>query len=164
MEHKNITRNLEQAARNLVADMKTWPDPDSITTSLVQDIAFTLDQIDKLRELKGRQTKSLRRTECYVDTELMLMEARTPRYSPERFPERDKLQKRLFDIEAERRKHCVSYHDRLQALQKQLLSLMQKFGHVNVRNRKSGLEDVLKNGNSRQKPTTRRNHTQTNQQ
>jgi len=152
MQHKHITQDLEQAAKDLVANMKARPDSDSITTSLIQDIAFTLEQIDRLRALQNGQSKSLRRTECYVDTELMQMEARTPRYSPERFPERDKLQKRLFDIEAERRKHSVFYEDRLQALQKQLLSLMQKYGHLNIRIKTNGLEELVKNDNSKKKP------------
>jgi hypothetical protein len=56
----------------------------------------------------------------------MQMENRMPRYDPYRFPERDKLQKRLFNIEAERRKNGVFYEDRLQGLQRKLLELMQK--------------------------------------
>ncbi len=153
MQRRNITQDLEQAARDLVANMKARHDSDSITTSLVQEIAFTLEQIDRLRALQKGQSKSLRRTECYVDTELMLMEARTPRYSPERFPERDKLQKRLFDIEAERRKRSVFHEDRLQALQKKLLSLMQKYGHLNICSRTSSLEDLVKDDNSKNKST-----------
>ncbi len=132
--YRQFSLNLEDEARDLVINMKTRQYSGSITTLLEQDIALTLEQIDRLRALQKGQSKSLRRTECYVDTELMQMEERTPRYSPYRFPERDKLQKRLFDIEAERRKHSVFYEDRLQGLQKKLLSLMQKHGQLDVRN------------------------------
>ena len=68
------------------------------------------------------------------------MEERTPRYSPYRFPERDKLQKRLFAIEAERRKRAVMYEDRLQGLQNKLLSLMQKHKQLNVQSNVNNLE------------------------
>ncbi len=113
-------------------NMKTRQYSGLVTTSLEQDITLTLEQMDRLRGLQERQMTSLCRTECYVDTELMQMEERTPRYSSERFPERDKLQKRLFDIETERRKHGVFYEDRLQGLQKKLLSLMQKHKQLDV--------------------------------
>ena len=118
----------------MVLNMKTRQYSGSVTTSLEQDIALTLEQMDRLRSLQERQMTSLCRTECYVDTELMQMEERTPRYSPYRFPERDKLQKRLFSIEAERRKHGVFYEDRLQGLQKKLLELMQKHQQLDISN------------------------------
>ncbi len=137
-----FTQNLEQAARALVDGMAAEPCSGSITTSLKQEIALVLEQMDRLSDLKKRQSRSLCRTECYVDTELMLMEARTPRYSSRRFPERDKLQKRLFDIEAERRKHSILDEDRLQELHRKLLSLMQKYGHLTLRS-KSGLEELV---------------------
>ena len=57
---------------------------------------------------------------------------------PKPFPERDKLQKRLLDIEAERRRHSVFYEDRLQGLQGKLLGLMQKHGHLDVRGKRNG--------------------------
>ena len=89
MQRRNITHDLEQAARQLVAHMKAGHGSDSIITSIEQEIAFTLEQIDRLQTLHKGQSKSLRKAECYVGTELMQMEARTPRYSSERFPERD---------------------------------------------------------------------------
>ncbi len=123
----DFSSQLESEARDLAANMKARQYSGSaITTVLEQDIALTLEQIDRLRELQKNQLRSLCRTECYVDTELMQMEERTPRYSPYRFPERDKLQGRLFMIEAERRKGSVFYEERIQGLQRKLLSLMQK--------------------------------------
>jgi len=130
-KEKRFAKRLEDTARDLVSSASKSVDF-SVATLLEQDIAMTLDQFDGLRNLHNRQLKSLLRTECYVDTELMQMENRMPRYSPYRFPERDKLQKRLFDIEAERRKHGVFYEDRLQGLQKKLLSLMQKHEQLDI--------------------------------
>ncbi len=140
-QYRTITQDLEAEARDLVRNMKIRQYSGlSITSLLKQDITLTLEQIDRLRDLQERQLRSLCRTECYVDTELMQMEERTPRYSPYRFPERDKLQKRLFAIEAERRKRAVMYEDRLQGLQNKLLSLMQKHKQLDVRSNSKNLE------------------------
>ncbi|MCH8133699.1 MAG: hypothetical protein IIA30_14190 [Myxococcales bacterium] len=54
------------------------------------------------------------------------MEARTPRYSPTRFPERDKLQRRLLGVEQERRRLIVQREKPLQELHDRLLSLLNK--------------------------------------
>ena len=103
-----------------------------ITSLLEQEITLTLDNLDSMRKLHNKQLKSLRRAECYTDTELMQMEAREPKYSSHRFPEREKFQQRLFAIEAERRKHRVFYEERMQSIQKDLLSLIQKHQQVDV--------------------------------
>ncbi len=131
----NFSQRLEQQARDLISSPRGQTAAFSVTTILEQEIALTLEQLDGLRQLHGRQLRSLCRTECYVDTELMQMEERTPRYSPDRFPERDKFHSRLFLIEAERRKGAVFYEDGMQGLQRRLLSLMQKHEQLNVGNR-----------------------------
>ncbi len=140
MQYNDFSSRLEGEARDLMLNMKTRQYSGSITTLLEQNIALTLEQIDRLRGLQKKQLTSLCRTECYVDTELMQMEERTPRYSPYRFPEREKLQRQLFAIEAERRKHSVFYEDRLQGLQKKLLELMQRHEQLDVRNGLGKLE------------------------
>ena len=76
------------------------------------------------------QLHSLMKVEVYIDNELMGMNRRTPTYSPYRFPERDKLQRRLFGIEAERRRLHAMYVDRVHGLQKTLLELMHKRGQL----------------------------------
>lgn len=86
-----------------------------------------LDQIDGWRETREKLDHSLLRAECYTDTELMQMEARTPKYSPYRFPEREKLQRRLFEIEKERRRSDVTHRERLDELHHHLLELVGQF-------------------------------------
>ncbi len=117
---------LEDRAREVARSTRGPAGCSSVTTLIEQEIALTLEQLDGLRSLHDRQLRSLCRTECYVGTELMQMEERTPRYSPYRFPEREKFQSKLFLIEAERRKGSVFYEERIQSLQRKLLSLMQK--------------------------------------
>ena len=74
--------------------------------------------------------RSLVRVECYVDTELMQMEQRTPRYSPYRYPEREKLQRRLHHVGGERRKLVVAHEERVQRLHDRLLDLLNKHAQV----------------------------------
>lgn len=128
----NFAEHLEQAARDLGCGVERTPGTFSIAVLIQQDVALTMEQIDGLRTLHRSQLRSLLRAECYINTELMDMEERTPRYSPYRFPERDKLQQRLFVVEADRRRQLAFYHERLQALQSKLLSLLQKHGQIRV--------------------------------
>ena len=99
----------------------------SVTDSLVREIALVLDQLDSLRDLDDSQRLSLLRVECYTNTELMQMEQRTPRYSPHRFPEREKFQRSLLRIEQDRRRLADTAADRERHLHDRLLSLVERF-------------------------------------
>lgn len=149
-KRKQFTRALEDRAKDVVANMRGALESTSITSLLEQEITLTLENLNSMRKLHNKQLKSLRRAECYTDTELMQMEAREPKYSSYRFPEREKFQQRLFAIEAERRKHRVFYEERMQGLQKNLLSLVQKHRQVNVghglRERRKGPARPLRTG------------------
>lgn len=101
-------------------------EPDSIVAGLEREIAFVMEQIETLRATRDRLSKNLLQIECYVNTELLQMEQRTPRYSPYRYPEREKLQRRLLDIEHERRDRSVTHEQRLAELHKRLLDLLNQ--------------------------------------
>ena len=90
------------------------------------DIILTLDQIGRLRARGRAILQDLLRSECYIDTELLQMEERTPRYSPYRFPEREKFQRRLTDIAVERRRFVISHGEKIDNLHDKLLSLLSK--------------------------------------
>ena len=70
--------------------------------------------------------QSLLDSECDIETELMQMEARTPRYSAYRFPEREKLQRRLGHIAVERRQFTMTLADKMDSFHDRLLSLLKK--------------------------------------
>lgn len=133
---KQFSHLVENEARDLVKNISRTNGSLSLTTLLEQEVALTVEQIDRLRELQKNQHLSLLRTECYVDTDLMQMEARLPSYSEQRFVERDKFHQRLMAIETERRKQSVFYNDKMQVLQQKLLSLMQKHGQISFHNQK----------------------------
>lgn len=120
-----FSASLESRARELVAQSEDH-DPDALTSPLAKEIALLLDHLDRLRSLEDRLTRSLLRTECYVDTELMQMEQRQPKYSPYRFPEREKLHRRLGEIEKERRQLSQDHERDRQRLRDRLLDAVKK--------------------------------------
>lgn len=128
-----FTASLEARARELVAQ-SDGRDPDALTSPLAKEVALLLDHLDRLRALEERLTRSLLRVECYVDTELMQMESRTPKYSPYRFPEREKLQRRLGELERERRQLAESQEKERQRLHDRLLDAVKKHEALDDRN------------------------------
>lgn len=115
---------LEANARRLIAKSKN--ESDEILATIEREIAWVLDRIDRTRALQERRAKSLLGAECYTHTELGQMEARTPRYSPDRYPEREKLQRRLLAIDRERRATDGEHERELQVLQERLLVLLER--------------------------------------
>ena len=59
------------------------------------ELALVLDHLDQARQLDARATQSLREARQYVKRELWSLERRTPKYSAARFPEREKILRRL---------------------------------------------------------------------
>ena len=121
---------LEERARLVARPRHTRHWDLNPTATVERKLRFLLEEIGRERKLRRALLRSLLRVECYVGTELIQMEQRTPRYSPYRFPERDKLQRRLGKIEDERRQLLTKYQDRLHGLHVQLLSLLEQHAQV----------------------------------
>jgi hypothetical protein len=119
-------KTLEEKAEDIAAYPKKELWENSIPGMIRREIALTVDQIKRLRERHDEQFRRLLRVECYVDTDLMQMEQRQPRYVPYHFPEKDKLKQRLFDIEKERRNLSIRLEEKTQSLEDRLLSLVNK--------------------------------------
>lgn len=101
-------------------------DPADPKHAIEQSLALKVSELDAFRAVQAKQAKSLMDVECYTNTELMQMEARTPRYSPYRYPEREKLQRRLVKVEEERRRLSLVHHERLARIHEELLDLLQQ--------------------------------------
>ena len=127
-----FTKALKKRANQLIGDLNSNNWDSSIPGVIRREIALTVDQINRLKELHEKQLEMLHRVECYVGSEIMQMEQRTPRYSPYRFPERDKLQQRLFNIEKERRNLTLHLQDKKQSLEDRLLSLINKHEQIDI--------------------------------
>lgn len=131
-EQKSFSAKVENEARDLIKNHGPSNASLSLTSLLEQEIALTVEQMDRLRQLNKDQLRSLLRTECYVDTDLMQMEARLPPEDDRRFAERDKFHKQLMAVEAERRKLSIFYDEKMRICQQKLLSLMQKHGQISI--------------------------------
>lgn len=98
----------------------------TIPAMIRREIAFTVDQIKRLRKQHDEQFRRLLRIECYIDTDLMQLEQRQPRYIPYHFPEKEKLKQQLFDIEKERRNLSLKLEEKTQGLEEKLLNLINR--------------------------------------
>ena len=127
-----FTKSLEEKAEHLASVPKQEQWDKSIPSIVRREIALTVDQIKRLRERHNEQFLRLLRLECYVDTDLMQMERRQPRYMPYHFPEKDKLKQRLFDIEKERRNLSLRLEEKTQGLEEKLLSLINRHEQLEI--------------------------------
>ncbi|MEE8113017.1 MAG: hypothetical protein V3T23_01550 [Nitrososphaerales archaeon] len=123
---QSFTEKLEERARKVFAAPGKKIGHFSQSSFFEDAIALTLDHIERLRSREQDITQSLLQAECYVETELMQMEQRTPRYSPYRFPEREKMQRSLIRIAEERRRFSIAHAEKLDGLHDLLLSLLNK--------------------------------------
>lgn len=129
---KKFAKTLEEKANQLAAYPQKQQWDDSIPSMVRREISLTVDQIQRLRERHDEQFRRLLKVECYVDTELLQMEARQPRYAPYHFPEKEKLKQRLFDIEKERRNLSLKLEEKTQNLETRLLELINKHQQLDI--------------------------------
>ncbi len=127
-----FTDTLEQRARDAISSRSSWEvEGFSASSILKDDMALTLHQLSGLRARGKKIEESLLQEESEINTELMQMEQRTPRYSPYRFPERDKLQRRRGRIKEQQRNLAITHGEKMDNLHGQLLALLNRRRAVN---------------------------------
>ena len=119
-------KTLEGRANDIADSPQKQLWENTIPAMIRREIALTVDQIKRLQERHDEQFRRLLRIECYIDTDLIQLEQRQPRYIPYHFPEKEKLKQRLFDIEKERRNLSIKLEEKTQGLEEKLLSLINK--------------------------------------
>lgn len=130
MENWDFITLMEEKARRLVHKSKVWrPSP---LASIERELALTLKQIDEERAFQKDLEHRLLDVECLIDTELMHMEARTPKYSDSRFPERERWNLQLRRIEEERRSLEAAHQARMRGLHWRLIDLVNKKSIVDI--------------------------------
>jgi hypothetical protein len=129
---RRFGKTLEDKADQLAAEANIRKPDTSIPGMLRREIALTVDQIKRLRERQDEQFHRLLRLECYVDTDLMQLQQRIPRYAPYHFPEKEKFKQRLFDIEKERRSLSLRVEEKTQGLEDRLLNLINKHEQLDI--------------------------------
>ena len=127
-----FSKTLEERARQLAEDSNDRQWDTSIPAAIRRQIALTVEQGRRQKEIHERQLRRLLRIECYVDTDLMQLEQRIPRYIPCRFPEKEKFKKRLFEIEKERRNLTLRLEEKNQSLEDRLLNLLDKHEQLDI--------------------------------
>ena len=123
---------LQQRARQIAAGSAGPQWDRSIPSSLRREIALTLDQMRRQDQLHKRQLLELLRAECAVGTDLLQLQQRIPRYTPHHFPEKEKLKKRRFDIDKERRALNQQRRDKVQSLEDRLLTLIHTHEQIDI--------------------------------
>ena len=130
---ESLTDTLEQRARDATSSRSSWEVEGFSASSILEDeMALTLHQLGGLRARGKKIEESLLHEESEINTELMQMEQRTPRYSPYRFPEREKLQRRRSRVLEQGRRLTVSHAEKLDGLHERLLSLLHKHKQVDT--------------------------------
>ncbi len=127
-----FSETLEDLARELsVGPREKFLDP-SIPATIRREITLLLDQIDRQKASHAIHLRELLRTECTIDTDLMQLEQRIPRYTPYHFPEKEKLKQRLCDLEKDRRQLDLRHQEKLHALEDHLLTLIHKHQQLEI--------------------------------
>lgn len=125
-----VTETLEDKAEKIVKDFDITGWDNSIPAVLKREIALTVDQIKRLKGFHKDQSSKLDRTESDVGSELLQLEDRIPKYSPQKYPEQEKFQRQLIGLKGERRRQDIFYEDKLQGLHRNLLLLVQKYEQI----------------------------------
>lgn len=97
---------------------------------LQREISLVYNQLRRTKKLHEEQLLRLLRIECYVESELKEIELRLPPYSSNRYPELEKLQRRLFEIERDRRAVKLRLEDKVQELEDRMMSLSNKLANI----------------------------------
>ena len=125
-------KTLEEKAEELVSVPNRQQWDKSIPSIVRREIALTVDQIKRIKQHHDEQFHRLLKLECYVETDLKRLLARSPKFMPYHFPEKEKFKQRLFDIEKERRDLSLRLEEKTQSLEDRLLSLINKHEQIDL--------------------------------
>jgi hypothetical protein len=125
LRKKTFTRTLEERAEDVLFSNETR-DPSSPMSSIVNEIDLVLEQIHNQQDFHHEQMRELFLMETYIDTDLLRIEDRTSRYANQRFPEEEKVKRRLHDLDKERRRLKAEYQESVGKLHGKLLELMNR--------------------------------------
>lgn len=129
---RRFGKSLEDKANELAAERDIMQWDTSIPSMLRREIALTAEQLGQIKFFTKDQMRRLLRQECDINTEMKQYQQCIPWYTTSRFPEEQKLRQRLFDIEKEKRKLNVQYHDKRRTLEGRLLDLINKHEQLDI--------------------------------
>ena len=123
MDNDRDSMDLETKATELVTGV-TWNN--DVLSVIEREVQQAVEHIEAVRKSNEENLERLLKIECYVDTELIQQEARMPRYTWYRFPEREKLTRRLLHIEDQRRQVIQDYEESLRKMKERLLEVVNR--------------------------------------
>lgn len=125
-ERKSFSNSVLVKLRRIAEKASQESSSFSPVSRIEREVALALDALDSTRETHGFIDRDLLRSEASINTEIMGVEARNPRYSVYRFPELEKFLRQRQGVHAERRRHTLSKHKDFQALYENLWGLWER--------------------------------------
>jgi hypothetical protein len=133
----SIRKSVRKRAEELSSRRESTAWNRKIPSMIARETILTLEHLKQAQTLLVKQKEELLQTECDIGTELLQMEARTPRYFQHRFPEREKFHRRLQRLGEEKRRLDAIHHERTQTLETRLLALLEKHSQLDMEKWKS---------------------------
>ena len=123
-ERRSFSDELKYRAGEILAATRGPPSRWSPQTALEDELRLLLRHLYLAQHLEERILAELLDRECDIGTELLALEHRTPRYATQRFPEREKIKRRLAELQRERRRFRERQAEKLACLEERLLKLV----------------------------------------
>ena len=121
-----------QRAKEIAHSVESPEWESDISSMVKQEIALLLGQIDQLDDHYSTQKGLFLDVECHIETELMQLGNRLPKYSSVIFPERERLMERLQRLGSEKGRLSDSILGRFISFESQLFSLIRKHDSVSL--------------------------------
>jgi len=131
---ETIIESLEKLADTIRERTKKARLDPSTTSLLEQEIALTLEQLERSNELHQEQLTRIIRSETYVDTDLIKLDSYHLRLFVHRHKVRDNLKTKLLKLDMERRSLITSHEHQVTKLQSSLLTLLQQHSRLAPKN------------------------------
>jgi hypothetical protein len=117
---------IEEEAALVAGNLEGRLQDDSLPSSIEQQIALTLEQLQQVRALHKDLERNLLQLECMVDTDILQLEPRPLDSVDQHREQRFSLKNRLLKIDAERRALARVQLEKEQALHEKLLTLLRR--------------------------------------
>lgn len=131
---ETMAESLEELANTIRERTKKRRLDASTTSFLEQEIALTLEQLERAKELHQEQLTRIIRSETYVDTDLIKLDSYHLRQFTNRHRVRDNLKTKLLKLDMERRTLISLHEDKATKFQSRLLTLLQQHARLAPKN------------------------------
>ena len=127
---------LEQRARQVAGKVSNAVDerdglPGEPGATLEREVALTVGQLDRTRELHREMMGRLLQMEVYIDTELAMVEGSTIGYAASNPQKGHNLRDKLLQMEVERQRQTFAYEEKIQKLHERLMVQVNRLTTLN---------------------------------